>query len=531
MSAEAPADVLVIGAGAAGAALSLRLAEHGARVVCLEQGDWIDRTRLPKAHLDWEVRGRRFWAANPNVRRWPADYPVGSEGENPVDIYLYNAVGGSTVGFAGNYWRLAPSDFRVRSLDGVGADWPMTYDELAPYYTINESVVGVAGLANDPCGPDRDPLPLPPAPLGRPGELLRDAYEKLGWYWWPTEQAIATAAHGGRNACDNRGWCTFGCPHSSLGTADVTYWPRALKQGVELRTHARVREIVTNADGRASGALYYDGDGVIREAKAPVVVVACGGLGTPRLLMISSSSRHPDGLANSSGLVGKNLMTHVQSFAVGLFDEPVEGWQGTWGGTVSTRQFYETDPGRGYLRGFIMSGCRGWSPLNLALQVAPWGTGHHAALEQRLNHEIVMYLCGEDLPEATNRVELDWEHQDQFGLPGVRTHYTLGDNSRRLGNDMIAHGRRVLDAAGASSVRDFGLSPIWGWHLLGTARMGEDAGTSVVDGSNEAHDVPGLFVVDGSSMPTSGGVNPTATIQALALRCADKIWERRQDWR
>ena len=530
MSAEAAADVLVIGSGAAGAALSMRLSERGASVVCLEQGDWIDRSRLPKAHLDWEVRGRRFWAANPNVRRWPADYPVGSDGDNPVDIYMYNGVGGSTVGFAGNYWRLAPSDFRVRTLDGVGVDWPLTYEDLAPYYTINESVVGVAGLANDPCSPERDALPLPPAPLGRPGELLRDAYEKLGWYWWPTEQAIATAAHAGRPACDNRGWCTFGCPQASLGTADVTYWPTALKNGVELRTNARVREIATGPDGRATGAIYYDQDGVIREARAAVVVVACGGLGTPRLLLLSSSPSHPNGLANSSGLVGKNLMTHVQSFAVGLFDEAVEGWHGTWGGTVSTRQFYETDPSRGYMRGFIMSGCRGWSPLNLALQVAPWGPGHHSALEQRINHEIVMYLCGEDLPEEWNRVELDWEHLDQFGMPGIRTHYTLGENSKRLGNDMIAHGRHVLEAAGATSVRDFGLSPIWGWHLLGTARMGDDPQSSVVDASNQAHDVPRLFVVDGSSLPTSGGVNPTATIQALALRCADKIWDARREW-
>ena len=530
VSDETRPDVLVIGSGAAGAELSLRLAEHGARVVCLEQGDWVDRSRLPKASLDWEVRGRRFWAANPNVRRWPADYPVGSEGENPVDIYMYNAVGGSTIGFAGNYWRLAPSDFRVKTLDGVGVDWPLTYEELAPYYTVNESVVGVAGLAGDPCGPERDPLPLPPAPLGRPGELLRDAYEKLGWYWWPTEQAIATAAYAGRAACDNRGWCTFGCPHSSLGTADVTYWPRALKAGVELRTGARVREIMTGPDGNAVGARYYGADGFIKEARAPVVVVACGGLGTPRLLMLSSSPSHPDGLANSSGMVGKNLMTHVQSFAVGLFDDPVEGWHGTWGGTVSTRQFYESDSSRDYTRGFIMSGCRGWSPLNLALQVAPWGAGHHAALDHRINHEIVMYLCGEDLPEETNRVELDWDHQDRSGLPGIRTHYTLGENSRHLGTDMIAHGRQVLEAAGAASVRDFGLSPIWGWHLLGTARMGDDPRTSVVDASHQAHDVPRLFVVDGSSLPTSGGVNPTATIQALALRCADRIWDRRRDW-
>jgi choline dehydrogenase-like flavoprotein len=529
MSAEPVADVLVIGSGAAGAALSLRLSELGATVTCLEQGDWVDRSRLPKAHLDWEVRGRRFWAANPNVRRWPADYPVGSEGENPVDIYMYNAVGGSTIGFAGNYWRLAPSDFRVRTLDGVGVDWPLAYEDLAPYYTLNESVVGVAGLANDPCGPQRDPLPLPPAPLGRPGELLMEAYEKLGWYWWPTEQAIATAAYGGRAGCDNRGWCAFGCPQGSLSTADVTYWPRALQNGVDLRTSARVREIVLAPDGRATGALYYDESGAVRQAQATVVVVACGGLGTPRLLMLSSSSRHPDGLANSSGLVGKNLMTHVQSFAVGLFADAVEGWHGTWGGTVSTRQFYETDSARGFARGYIMSGCRGWSPLNLALQVAPWGSRHHAALDERINHEIVMYLCGEDLPEESNRVVLDWEHQDQFGLPGVRTHYALGDNSKRLGNDMIARAHQVLEAAGATSVRDFGLSPIWGWHLLGTARMGPDPKSSVVDGFNLAHDVPNLFIVDGSSLPTSGGVNPTATIQALALRCADHIWERRRE--
>src|SRR5207244_3257662 len=233
-------------------------------------------------------------------------------------------------------------------------------------------------LANDPCGPPRDPLPVPPAPIGRPGELLADAYEKLGWYWWPTEQSITTAAYNGRPACDNRGWCTFGCPQKSLSTVDVTYWPPALEKGVELRTGARVREVLLDATGKAVG-----------------------------------------------------------------------GWQGTWGGTVSTRQFYETDPSRDYVRGFIISGCRGWSPLNLALQVAPWGSGHHDALDERINHEIVMYLCGEDLPEEANRVELDWEHQDRFGLPGVRTHYALGDNSRRLGTDMIAHGHQVLDAAGA----------------------------------------------------------------------------------
>jgi len=177
-----------------------------------------------------------------------------------------------------------------------------------------------------------------------------------------------------------------------------------------------------------------------------------------------------------------------------------------------------------------MSGCRGWSPLNLALQIAPWGSGHHQAFDERINHEISLYLCGEDLPEESNRVELDWSHLDGFGMPGVATHHELNDNSRRLGRDMIAHAHQVLEAAGAKSVRDFGLAPIWGWHLLGTAKMGEDPRTSVADRFNRAHDVPNLFIADGSSMPTSAGVNPSATIQALALRCADHIWESRRDY-
>lgn len=530
MSQQAPSDVLVIGSGPAGAAISKRLSEKGAKVVCLEQGDWVDRARLPKSHADWEVRGRRFWAANPNVRRWPADYPVSSEGADPIDIYMYNAVGGSQIGFAGNYWRMNPSDFRVRSLDGVAVDWPFDYEELAPYYTLNEAEIGLAGLAGDPCAAPRDPLPNPPAPIGRPGELLVEAYEKLGWYWWPTEQSISTRDYRGRPACDNRGWCTFGCPQDSLSMAANTYWPAALANGVELRTNARVREIVLGKDGRAVGALYYDKDGAIQEARAAVTVIACGGLGTPRLLLMSTSSAHPDGLANSSGQVGKNLMVHVQSFASGLFDEPVDGWEGTWGGTVSTRQFYETDPSRDYVRGFVMSGCRGWSPLNLALQTAPWGSGHHKAFDERINHEISLYMCGEDLPEETNRVELDWAHLDAFGLPGLITHHELHENSRRLGRDMIGHARQVLDAAGAKSIRDFGLSPIFGWHLLGTARLGTDPQTSVTDGDHRAHDVPNLFIADSSSLPTSAAVNPSHTIQAIALRAADKIWEHKREW-
>lgn len=530
MAENAERDVLIIGAGAAGGAMAWSLSRRKADVVCLEQGDWVDPKILPKSHTDWEVRTRRYWSPSPNIRQWRSDYPVASYGGDPVSVFFYTAVGGSTIGFAGNYWRFVPSDFRMRSLDGVGVDWPIGYDDLAPFYTLNEKEVGVAGLAGDPWSPPRPALPLPPARLGRQGRLLVDAYERLGWEWWPTEQALTTRPYEGRPACDYKGFCPFGCPQGALSTTDVTYWRKALRSsrdGVDLRTVARVQEITLHPDGRARGALYYDASGRLQEVRAKVVVLACGGVGTPRLLLLSASPRHPNGLANSSGMVGKNLMVHIQSFVVGRFDERLEAWGGTWGGSVSTRQFYETDPRRGYVRGFIMSGCMGWSPLNLALQIAPWGEEHHDVMRKHLNHEMVLFLCGEDLPDPANRVELDRQHLDAYGLPGAATYYTMDDNGKRLGADMIRRGRELMEAAGARSARDFGLSPVLGWHLMGTARMGNDPGVSVVDANNRAHDVPNLFIADGSSLATGGGVNPTHTIQAVALRCAEYLWTQR----
>jgi choline dehydrogenase-like flavoprotein len=526
-------DVLIVGGGAAGAAIAWSLARRKTDVVCLEQGDWVDPAMRPKNYGDWEVRTRRYWSPDPNIRRWPADYPVAAAGDDPVTALVYNAVGGSTIGYAGNFWRFNPSDFRVRRLDGVGVDWPIGYDDLAPYYAVNEREMGVAGLAGDPWSPRRDPLPLPPAPLGVHGQMLLRGYERLGWTWWPTEQVIATRAYDGRPACDFKNYCPFGCPQGALGTVDVTYWRKALRsarKGVDLRTNARVREITVDRAGRARGALYYDESGEIQEIRAKVVVLAAGGIGTPRLLLQSRSPRHPDGLANASGLVGKNLMVHIQTFVVGRFAEPVSGWQGTWGGTISTRQFYETDPANDYVRGFVISGCPGWSPLNLALQVAPWGEGHHAAMRDHLNHEIALFVCGEDLPDSNNRIELDWDDRDAFGLPGARTVYAMDDNARRMSAAMVGKARELLEASGAESVRDFGFRPLLGWHLMGTARMGSSPSDSVVDADNCAHDVPNLFIADGSSLATGGGVNPTSTIQAVALRCADRIWDRRQSW-
>lgn len=523
-------DALVIGAGAGGAAVCARLAEFGLRVLCLEQGDWLDRSRLPKNHLDWEVRGRRYWNPSPGRRRWPSDYPVTNLGSDPVDTYLYNAVGGSTIGFGGVYWRLEPSDFKAWTLDGFGVDWPLRYADLAPYYRQNELIIGMSGLAGDPTGPEREELPMPPVAMDRLGRIWAHAFHKLGWYWWVQDCAISTRAYGdSRDGCVGRGFCAYGCPSRALATVDVTYWPLALSRGVELRTRSRVREITVSKRGLATGVLYYDENGRLQRAAAPIVVLSAGGLGTPRLLLMSASAAFPAGLANSSGLVGKNLMVHVQSLVTGRFAEPTEVDHGAWGGSVCSRQFYETDPRNDYLRGFTLGGHRGWSTLNTALQVAPWGAAHHQTMETHLNHEGAVFMLGEDEPEPGNRVELDWDHLDDFGLPGLRTYYSLSENSRRLGTDGIRRARELVATAGAVSIRDSGLSPVFGWHLMGTARMGGNPADSVVDADHRAHDVRNLFIVDASSMPTGGSVNPTNTIQALALRAADRILALRKE--
>jgi choline dehydrogenase-like flavoprotein len=529
-SSRQEVDVLVIGSGPAGAALTASLAGRGADVLCLEQGGWVEPARLPKTSMDWEVRGRRWWNPSPSRRGDPSDYPVASLGEDPVDVYMYSAVGGSAIGYGGHFWRLQPSDFRAQSLDGFGVDWPIVYEDLAPYYTLNETTVGTSGLLGDPTGPPRETALLPPLPIGKLGLRWIAGFERLGWYWWPQEHAIISKDYDDRKACSNRGFCTLGCPDGSLSTPEVTYWPRAIRCGAELRTRARVREITLRPNGRARGALYYDSKGIVREARARVVVLACNGIGTPRLLLMSVSRNHPNGLANSSGLVGTNLMVHVQSVALGQFDEDVEAYKGARGAVIASRHFYETNPGNDFVRGFIISAMRGNSPLNVALGSTPWGTRHHEALERILPREAAVWVCGDDPPERNNRVQLDWGNLDDFGLPGVQTFYRLAENSRLLGAAAVARAREFLDACGALEIRDLGLSPVLGWHLLGTARMGHDAVKSVVDANNRAHDVDNLFVVDGSSFSTGGAVNPTNTIQALALRAADTIWTSRATW-
>ena len=521
-------DILIIGAGASAAAAAWSLADTRMHIVCLEQGDWPDPNHFPSNGRDNEARQMADFNFSPNQRRGPADYPINDD-DSPIKVANYNGVGGATVLWTAHFPRLHPSDFRVRTLDGVGDDWPIDYKTLEPFYAENDRMMGVSGLAGDPAYPPKIPT-MPPLPLGKSGETLARGFNALGWHWWPSDSAIASEDYDGRAGCINVGTCMTGCAQGAKASTDITYWPAAVRMGVEVRTRCRVREVTCNAEGMATGAIYYDAEGIERFQAAEVVIMACNAVGTARILLNSKSPRFPDGLANSSGQVGKNLMMHPCSMIAGLFEEEQDGPEGAqnW---LWSHEFYETNRARDFVRGYILEASRGLGPVLTAISgmlsgEIPLGAAHHAAFRQRFKRTTRLVAICEDLPEDHNRVTLDPALTDAHGIPAPRISYRLSENSERMLAHAVARGTEVLKAAGAWSVSDRTPFAPGGWHLMGTARMGADPRRSVVNEWGRSHDVRNLFIVDGSIFPTSGGVNPTSTIQAMALYIADAMKAR-----
>jgi choline dehydrogenase-like flavoprotein len=523
-----PVDVLIIGAGASGAAVAWSLADTRMRILCLEQGDWVKPTDYPSNGRDWEARQLGDFHISPNVRARPTDYPINDEG-SPIKVVNFNGVGGGTILYAGHFPRLHPSDFRVRSLDGVAEDWPVDYARLEPFFEINDRMMGISGLAGDPAYPPK-PAVMPPIPLGKTATRMGRGMNDLGWHWWPADTAMATREYDGRAPCINLGHCIGGCAQGAKASTDITYWPQALRNRVMLRTHARVREITVNEHGMANGAIYYDAEGKEHFQPAEMVIMACNGVGTPRILLNSRSAQFPEGLANRSGLVGRNLMFHPYALIRGYFDQPLDGFHGP-GISIWSQEFYETDRNRGFVRGYTFQFNRGQAPVmagvtGMANGLVPWGADHHRAFRAHFGNSASMMGICEDLPEEHNTVTLDPVLTDGHGIPAPRISYTLSENSRRMLDHAMARGTEAMRAAGAHEVVTEAPLAMAGWHLLGTARMGTDPARSVVNEWGRSHDVKNLFIVDGSIFVTSGGVNPTSTIQALALYIADQIKQR-----
>jgi choline dehydrogenase-like flavoprotein len=540
------ADVLIIGSGASGGPFAWHLSKvPGIKIVCLEQGDWVG----PRPDAGIEVEGHRERLVTPpspspgvtyNANGYPFDYS-----DSYWQPVLGNQVGGATIHYSGVWARLHPSDFLARSLEGVGDDWPIRYWDLAPYYDMIDEVVGVSGVPGNPAYPPKSVQLLPAPKLSRAAEVLSRGFNKLGWHWWPIERAIITTSHHGRRPCPtNCALCDSGCPHEAKNSSDVVFWPEAIHRGAVLKTRARVREVTVNKQGLADGALYYDADGRLTHQQARLVVVACNGIGTPRLLLNSKSSRFPKGLANSSGMVGKCLMGHPSARVLGTFedDKLVDSEQTTVG--LASDQFYEGSPARGFARGFwALTGGFG-PPISTALneshlpaaavipaalrysQVPPraihWGGAHHAAFQEQFRRTIGISVFVDELPDEANRVELHHTLTDAVGIPAVTLHFKRSENTQKTLAFGIERMTQMMDGAGAKNVTSQ-IGTAAPGHYLGTARMGIDPQRSVVNGWGRAHDVKNLFVIDGSVFTTGGSLVPTSSIQAIALRTAEYI--------
>ncbi len=515
------ADVLVVGAGASGSVLTRRLAEAGVDVVCLEQGDWVQSHTFPGEAPEWDVLHQSRWATNPNTRRLPADYPINTD-DAEIHPLMFSAVGGGTIHFAANWPRMTPSDFCVRSLDGVADDWPFTYEDLAPYYTQAELDWGVSGVGGDPAFPPGITYPMAPPPTGRLARKAASGMDRLGWHWWPHPNAIASVPYRNLVPCERRGTCMTGCITGAKASADIVHWPEALKAGARLITGARVREITTDARGRATGAIWVDRAGAEQRTTAATVVLACNGVGTARLLLLS-------GIANSSGLVGRRLMMHPTAAVAGVYDEDLEGWRGPAGSPLLSMQFYETDTSRGFVRGakwdaYPIAGVLPYMQLLHGTPLAErFGPAIHERMARMHGRSFLWTAQTDDLPEEENRVELDPELTDADGIPAPRIRYRVHPQSHDNMRFQLDRMREAHEAAGATETHEWHWMPDVGWHTLGTARCGDDPATSVVDPFGCSHDVPNLWVVDGSVFVTGSSMNPTATIAAFALRAAERM--------
>jgi choline dehydrogenase-like flavoprotein len=517
MAANEKVDLVVVGAGASGSVYAAVLAKRGKKVVVLEQGpDW-QLSDLTSS----DIWGRRVK---------PAGGPFILDGKHPVS-YGYQAgwgVGGAALHYFANFPRLLPSDFKINSEHGRAHDWPISYSDVAPYYDKVASDVGVSGdaKAEEIWRPAGEPYPMPPMKTFRNGQIWLKGFEAVGIRMVPAAVGMNSTEYKGRSACIYDGWCHVGCPIGALANPLVTYLADARKAGAEVRPWSTVTRVLTNSQGtRVTGVEYYDNKKERQVQEANVVVLAAWAAQNPRLLLNSATDKHPKGLANSNGLVGKYMMTHFASGTSAIFDEDVENHMGTTGAQYMSYDRYDkTSHKEGFGSSFIVagtalktSGLGGFANARLDL----FGADLEAFMKRAKRGFSRIGAFGEELPNIENRIELVGD-KDEFGMPLAKIIHNYDKDAEAVWNANFAEGIEIAKAAGAKDVWSArGNMPTI--HLMSGTIMGTDAGNSVVDSYGQTHEIPNLYIAGPGIFATAGASNPTYTIFALSLRGAEQL--------
>ena len=526
-------DFVVVGSGAAGGVIAKELSTAGFDVVVLEQGPYLKAHEFEHDELGYGYNGGFGGSSvdDPQTFRQLEN----EEAEVRRAVFYLRIVGGTSVHFTANYWRFHEVDFIERSLlgpiSGTGfADWPITYEELEPYYTKVDWEIGVSG-APGPHDPLRSrPYPMPPLPVKSSGVLLERAASKLGWHAAPAPMAILSQPYNGRAPCQHCGFCmSFGCEWGAKSSSLATVIPLAEATGrCEIRPESTVYRIETDRLGRVNQVVYFDTAGIQHAQRAKAVVLCANGAETPRILLMSESSRFPAGLANSSGKVGKYLMGNGQVYAYGYFEHPLNEYKSVQVTRV-IHDFYDTDLTRGFYGGGGIDARFQFYPIGFALAGLPpdaprWGSAYKRMLGEYFNHTLNINGHTTKLPIESNGISLDPNVKDTWGRPGIRVTYKDHPDDLAVEHFFLDRCKELMEAAEAKRTWARPVRETRGVaHLLGTCRMGNDPNESVVDRFHRAHDVPNLFICDGSSFVSSGRGQPTMTIQALAFRAADHI--------
>jgi len=527
-------DFIVVGSGAAGGIVARELARAGNSVVIMEQGPRMEPGEFEHDELKYRMLSgiTNNPTTNPQSFRRDPSETAKNTGRNALTYA--RIVGGSSAHFNANFWRLHEIDFiegsRWGPVEGASlVDWPITYAELEPYYTMVEWEVGVSGLAGaSPFDPPRSkPYPMPPLPVKSSGVLFERGARKLGLHPFPSSMAINSVIYKDRPPCAQCGLCGgFGCEVMAKSSSVHTVIPEAEATGrCEVRSESYVYRIGMNAAGRATGVHYFDADKKEQFQNAKAVVVCANGAETPKLLLNSATPAFPDGLANSSGKVGRYLMFNKGGSAQARFEHPLNEYKGA-NVTRILHDFYDSDPKRGFYGGGGYT-ARSGGPLTWG-QSVPEGTPTWGPeFKEYLQSYTYWMNCaghGTSLAQETNRVDIDPELKDAWGVPSIRVTYKDHPDDVKHANWQADRAVEIMEAAGAQQVvRSHVEEANGGVHLLGTCRMGNDPATSVIDKYHRTHDVKNLFLCDGSSMVTSGRGQPTQTIEALAFRAGEHI--------